>query len=78
MKIPYSTLMLGGKCNIRTPSGDSVRIDVKAGTQIGDRRRIPKMSYGGADLDIEFALEDSTNLTESQKDVLERLRKEGL
>ena len=36
------------------------------------------MSYGGADLDIEFALEDSTNLTESQKDVLERLRKEGL
>ena len=51
---------------------------MKAGTQIGDRRRIPKMSYGGADLDIEFALEDSTNLTESQKDVLERLRKEGL
>jgi len=78
VKIPYSTLMLGGKCNIRTPSGDSIRIDVKAGTQIGDRRRIPKMSFGGADLDIEFVLEDNTDLTESQKDVLERLREEGL
>jgi hypothetical protein len=36
------------------------------------------MSFNGADLDIEFSLEDRINLTESQKEILERLRNEGL
>ena len=48
------------------------------GTQIGDRRRIPGMGFDGADLDIEFSLEDRINLTEAQKEILERLRNEGL
>jgi len=78
VKIPYSTLILGGKCDIRTPIGSSIRIEVMPGTQIGDRRRIPGMSFDGADLDIEFALEDRINLTEPQKEILERLRNEGL
>ena len=78
VKVPYSTLILGGKCDIRTPIGNSIRIDVMPGTQIGDRRRIPGMSYDKADLDIEFSLEDKINLTESQREILERLRNEGL
>ena len=63
---------------IRTPSGDSIRIDVKPGTQIGDRRRIPKMSFGDEDLDVEFVLEDNTKLTDAQIVALERLRDTGL
>ena len=78
VKVPYSTLILGGKCDIRTPIGNSIRIDVMPGTQIGDRRRIPGMSFDKADLDIEFSLEDKINLTESQREILERLRNEGL
>jgi molecular chaperone DnaJ len=78
VEIPYSTLMLGGKCSLRTPSGDSIRIDVKPGTQIGDRRRIPKMSFGDEDLDVEFVLEDNTKLTDAQIVALERLRDTGL
>ena len=78
VKVPYSTLILGGKCDIRTPIGNSIRIDVMPGTQIGDRRRIPGMSFDKADLDIEFSLEDKLNLTESQREILERLRNEGL
>ena len=74
VKVPYSTLILGGKCDIRTPIGNSIRIDVMPGTQIGDRRRIPGMSYDKADLDIEFSLEDKINLTESQREIIERLR----
>ena len=78
VKVPYSTLILGGKCDIRTPIGNSIRIDVMPGTQIGDRRRIPGMSFDKADLDIEFSLEVKINLTESQREILERLRNEGL
>ena len=67
VEIPYSTLMLGGKCSLRTPSGDSIRIDVKPGTQIGDRRRIPKMSFGNEDLDVEFVLEGQHETHEMPK-----------
>tara|TARA_Y100001934_G_scaffold271075_1_gene357030 strand:+ start:127 stop:477 length:351 start_codon:yes stop_codon:yes gene_type:complete len=76
--VPYSMLILGGKCSVKTPSGSSIRIEVEPGTQIGDRRRIPNMSYGGDDLDIEFTLKESEEITETQREILKRLRMEGL
>ena len=36
------------------------------------------MSFGGADLDIEFVLEDNTDLTESQKDAFKLSGKRAL
>ena len=77
VKVPYSTLILGGKCDIRTDREfNQDRCD--AGTQIGIGDESPGMSFDKADLDIEFSLEDKINLTESQREILERLRNEGL
>ena len=76
--VPYSTLMLGGEVLVSTPAGKTVSVKVAAATRIGDRKRLPKMGYAGADLDIEFALDEPDTLTSAQRDALEALQNAGL
>ncbi len=76
--IPYSTLMLGGEVRVSTPAGKTVSVKVAAATRIGDRKRLPKMGYAGADLDIEFTLDEPESLTPSQQAALEALRDTGM
>ena len=76
--VPYSTLMLGGEVLVSTPAGKTVSVKVAAATRIGDRKRLPKMGYAGADLDIEFALDEPDTLTSVQRDALEALQNAGL
>ena len=76
--IPYSTLMLGGEVRVATAAGKTVSVKVAAATRIGDRKRLPKMGYAGADLDIEFTLDEPENLTPSQREALEALRDAGM
>ena len=75
---PLSTLMLGGEVRVSTPAGKTVSVKVSAATRIGDRKRLPKMGYAGADLDIEFTLNEPDELTASQREALEALRDSDL
>ena len=70
--------MLGGEVRVSTPAGKTVSVKVAAATRIGDRKRLPKMGYAGADLDIEFTLDEPESLTPSQKAALEALRDTGM
>ena len=76
--LSYSTLMLGGDVRVSTPAGKTVSVKVSAATRIGDRKRLPKMGYAGADLDIEFILDELESLSSLQKAALESLRDAGL
>jgi molecular chaperone DnaJ len=76
--LPYSKLMLGGEVRVSTPAGKTVSVKVATATRIGDRKRLPKMGYAGADLDIEFTLDEPESLTSSQKAALAALRDAGM
>jgi len=76
--VSYSTLMLGGEVRVATPAGKTVSVKVAAATRIGDRKRLPKMGFAGADLDIEFMLDEPESLTSSQREALEALRDAGM
>jgi len=74
VKLPYSTLLLGGKVRIMTPMGKRVEIEVPEGSKIGDRRRLQGHGHSGGPLDIEFTLAEPEDLSEAQRRALEELR----
>ena len=74
----YSTLMLGGKVEVKLPSGKEGLLTVSPNTQVGDRRRMSGAGIQGGDLDLEFILLESEELSEKQKKALEKLRDTGL
>ena len=74
----YSTLMLGGKVKVKLPSGKEGLLAVPANTQVGDRRRMTGAGIQGGDLDLEFVLMETEELTDEQRDALEKLSKTGL
>tara|TARA_B100001109_G_scaffold239112_1_gene221409 strand:+ start:129 stop:1046 length:918 start_codon:yes stop_codon:yes gene_type:complete len=74
----YSTLMLGGKVKVKLPSGKEGLLTVPANTQVGDRRRMTGAGIQGGDLDLEFVLMETEELTDEQRDALEKLSKTGL
>ena len=76
--VPYSTLAIGGKVRIMTPTGKRVEIEIPEGTKIGDRRRLKGHGHDGGPLDVEFTLSEPQNLTKSQRDALESLRDLGM
>ncbi|HIF90078.1 MAG TPA: J domain-containing protein [Candidatus Poseidoniales archaeon] len=75
---PYSTLVLGGKIKIKLPSGKSGNLSVAANTQIGDRRRMAGAGFDGGDLDLEFVLQETDQLTKQQLKALKTLQESGL
>ena len=76
--VPYSTLLLGGKVKITTPSGKSGNLTIQPNSRIGDRRRMTKMGFDGGDLDLELALMEVDELSEQQRKLLDSLREQGL
>ena len=78
VRLPYTTLSLGGKVRITTPSGKRLQIEVPSGTRIGDRRRLQGHGHAGGALDIEFTLAEPEKLTESQMEALKSLKETGL
>ncbi len=76
--VPYSTLLLGGKVKITTPSGKSGNLTIQPNSRIGDRRRMAKMGFDGGDLDLELALMEVDELSEQQRKLLDSLREQGL
>ena len=76
--VPYSVLMLGGKVEVRLPSGKVGKLTVAAMTQVGDRRRMANAGYNGGDLTLEFGLNEPESLTKAQSAALEELKKAGL
>ena len=78
VRLPYTTLSLGGKVRITTPSGKRLQIEVPSGTRIGDRRRLQGHGHAGGALDVEFTLAEPEKLTESQMEALKSLKETGL
>jgi DnaJ-class molecular chaperone len=76
--ISYSTMLLGGKIRITTPTGKLVEIEVPPNSQAGDRRRLRGQGYNDGPLDVEFELADIGELTTEQLAALESLRDSGL
>ena len=76
--VPYSTLLLGGKVKITTPSGKSGNLTIQPNSRIGDRRRMAKMGFDGGDLDLELTLMEVDELSEQQRKLLDSLREQGL
>ena len=74
----YSTLILGGKVKVKLPSGKEGLLTVSPNTQVGDRRRMNGAGIQGGDLDLEFVLMETEELTDEQRDALEKLSKTGL
>ena len=78
VSISYSTLILGGKIQIRTPSNKRIQIDIPANSKIGDRRRLNGHGHDGGPLDIELSILEPEKLTKQQIQALEKLKKSGL
>jgi len=78
VSISYSTLILGGKVQIRTPSNKRIQIDIPANSKIGDRRRLNGHGHDGGPLDIELSILEPAKLTKQQIQALEKLKKSGL
>ena len=67
--------MLGGKVKVKLPSGKEGLLTVSPNTQVGDRRRMNGAGIQGGDLDLEFVLMETEELTDEQRDALEKLAK---
>lgn len=78
VRVPYTTLQLGGRIRITTPAGKRVEVEIGERTRIGDRRRLKGQGHSGGPLDIEFALLEPERLTGEQVAALERLRESEL
>ena len=78
VQVKISTLLLGGNVRITTPKGSRIQIEVPERTKIGDRLRIQGHGYQGSDLDIEFVLKETEELSQKQKEALIHLRDSGL
>lgn len=78
VKVPYTTLLLGGKVRIRTPAGKRIEVEITEGTKIGDRRRLKGQGHAAGPLDIEFVLAEPDKITKLQIESLEKLRDSGL
>ena len=74
----YSTLLLGGKVKVKLPSGKEGLLTVAPNTQVGDRRRMSGAGIQGGDLDLEFTLLETEELTDDQISALTKLKESGL
>jgi len=82
--ITFSQAVLGDKIEIPTLEGEKILLKIPKGTQSGDILRIPQKgiphfrSSGRGSLYVKLVIKTPKRLTEKQKELLEKLKKEGL
>ena len=76
--INYSTLLLGGKIQIKTPTNKRIQIEIPPRSKIGDRRRLNGHGHDGGPLDIELSIIEPDKLTKKQLEGLKKLKDLGL
>jgi molecular chaperone DnaJ len=76
--INYTTLLLGGKIQIKTPNNQRIQIEIPPRSKIGDRRRLNGHGHDGGSLDIEFTILEPEKLNKKQVEALEKLKGLGL
>lgn len=83
-EIPFSVAVLGGEAEIPTLEGKNIFLKVPAGSQSGKVLRIsgkgiPHFSgYGRGNLYVELKVKTPKKLTRKQKELLEKLKEEGI
>lgn len=84
LSIPYSTAVAGGDVSVPTLDGETVKIKVRSGTQIGSYIRLREQGFprlqgrGRGDLYVKVLVNVPKKLSRTQKDLLSRLKREGL
>jgi len=82
--ISFSQATLGAKVEVPTLAGKGVVLKVPPGTQSGKILKISKKGiphfarHGKGDLYVELVVKTPKNLTKTQKELMEKLKKEGL
>ncbi|MDP2820643.1 MAG: molecular chaperone DnaJ [bacterium] len=82
--IPLTTAVLGGEIAVPTPEGGEIVLKIPSGTESGKILRISKKGiphfsgYGVGDMFIELEINVPKNLTKKQKELLEKLKEEGV
>ncbi len=78
LRVPFTTLALGGEVDVPTLEGDTVKIKVKEGTQPGTTQRVRGRGVQAAkktgDLLVTLQAAVPTTLTEAQRAAIESLR----
>lgn len=83
-KISFSQAALGDQISIPTLGGGSITRKIPAGTQSGKTLKIKNQgiphfsSWGKGDLYVKIQVETPKNLNKKQKELLEKLKKQGL
>jgi molecular chaperone DnaJ len=84
LPIKITDAVLGGEIEIPTLEGKKIKLKISPGTQSGElikikERGIPHFSgYGRGDLYVKLIIKIPKKLTKAQKELLDKLRKEGL
>ncbi len=82
--VPFSVAVLGGKVKVPTLEGEGIYLNIPPGTEPGRVFKIPKrgiphfVGYGRGNLYVEVSIEIPKKLTKKQKELLKKLREEGL
>jgi molecular chaperone DnaJ len=84
LPIKITDAVLGGEIEIPTLEGKKIKLKISPGTESGElikikERGIPHFSgYGRGDLYVKLIIKIPKKLTKAQKELLDKLRKEGL
>jgi molecular chaperone DnaJ len=84
LTIPLSLALMGGETKLKHPTGHEIKMKVPQGVQFNDIRRLSEQGLpelrgdGNGDLIIEFNFEIPQNLTDEQKEVVEKMKNIGL
>jgi molecular chaperone DnaJ len=84
IEVPLTTVILGGEIQVPTLEGEKIFFRIPAGTKSGQVFRIPKKGiphfgrYGRGDLYFKVEIKIPKRLTRKQKELLEKLKEEGL
>lgn len=71
-RIPFKLAFLGGKLKVKTPKGNTVKLDIGSGTQPGTKLKIPNQGPGGDDLLVNLEIKIPENPSEEQREAVRK------